>query len=148
MPSITMPQLGESVAEGTIGKWLKQPGERIERDEPLVEVITDKVTAEIPSPVSGVVEQIVVGEGETVPVGREIAVIGDGAVSPAASPQLPGSAATSAAEQASNALLAAGDAEGPASAQSTGGQGGPTQGGPTGMGMGSGLRSDDFSVLG
>src|SRR2546427_405984 len=53
MPSITMPQLGESVAEGTIGKWLKAPGERIERDEPLVEVITDKVTAEIPSPFAG-----------------------------------------------------------------------------------------------
>jgi 2-oxoisovalerate dehydrogenase E2 component (dihydrolipoyl transacylase) len=75
MTSITMPQLGESVAEGTIGRWLKAAGERIERDEPLVEVITDKVTAEIPSPVGGVVEKIVVEEGQTVPVGREIAVI-------------------------------------------------------------------------
>src|SRR5439155_23008507 len=75
MTSITMPQLGESVAEGTIGKWLKAPGERIERDEPLVEVITDKVTAEIPSPVAGMVEKIAVEEGETVPVGHEIAVI-------------------------------------------------------------------------
>jgi 2-oxoisovalerate dehydrogenase E2 component (dihydrolipoyl transacylase) len=77
MTSITMPQLGESVAEGTIGKWLKAPGDRIERDEPLVEVITDKVTAEIPSPVSGVVEKLMVEEGQTVPVGREIAVIAE-----------------------------------------------------------------------
>jgi 2-oxoisovalerate dehydrogenase E2 component (dihydrolipoyl transacylase) len=89
MTSITMPQLGESVAEGTIGRWLKTAGERIERDEPLVEVITDKVTAEIPSPVGGVVEKIVVEEGQTVPVGREIAVIaqagaeGDGSASQA-----------------------------------------------------------------
>ena len=82
-----MPQLGESVAEGTIGKWLKGTGERIERDEPLVEVITDKVTAEIPSPVAGVVEQIVVEEGQTVPVGREIAVITEaGASASAAAP--------------------------------------------------------------
>src|SRR5437762_14374901 len=79
-----MPQLGESVAEGTIGKWLKAPGERIERDEPLVEVITDKVTAEIPSPVAGVVERIVVEEGETVPIGREIAVIAESGVAAAA----------------------------------------------------------------
>jgi 2-oxoisovalerate dehydrogenase E2 component (dihydrolipoyl transacylase) len=86
MTSITMPQLGESVAEGTIGKWLKAPGERIERDEPLVEVITDKVTAEIPSPVAGVVERIVVEEGQTVAVGREIAVIGDSSGAGAAAP--------------------------------------------------------------
>jgi len=76
--TISMPQLGESVAEGTIGKWLKAPGERIERDEPLLEVITDKVNAEIPSPVAGVVERIVVPEGQTVPVGAELAIIGDG----------------------------------------------------------------------
>ncbi len=76
--SISMPQLGESVAEGTIGKWLKSPGERIERDEPLVEVITDKVNAEIPSPVAGVIERIVVPEGQTVAVGTELVVIGDG----------------------------------------------------------------------
>jgi 2-oxoisovalerate dehydrogenase E2 component (dihydrolipoyl transacylase) len=143
MTSITMPQLGESVAEGTIGKWLKQPGERIERDEPLVEVITDKVTAEIPSPVSGVVEQIVVGEGETVPVGREIAVIGDGSAQPVAAPEAPTGQAGGAQREANPPMLEGGEAEGPAIAQSTGGQGGPT-----GMGMGSGLRSDDFSVLG
>jgi 2-oxoisovalerate dehydrogenase E2 component (dihydrolipoyl transacylase) len=75
--NITMPQLGESVAEGTIGKWLKQAGESIGRDEPLVEIITDKVTAEMPSPVAGIVESIAVNDGETVPVGTTIAVIGD-----------------------------------------------------------------------
>src|SRR5439155_7007221 len=108
MTSITMPQLGESVAEGTIGKWLKGTGERIERDEPLVEVITDKVTAEIPSPVAGVVEQIVVEEGQTVPVGREIAVITEAGAS--------ASAAAPAAEQPGGvAGMAAGEAEGPAS---------------------------------
>lgn len=90
MTSITMPQLGESVAEGTIGKWLKAPGERIERDEPLVEVITDKVTAEIPSPVAGVVERLVIEEGQTVAVGSEIAIIADpsGSASGAPAPTL------------------------------------------------------------
>ena len=84
MPTtISMPQLGESVAEGTIGKWLKEPGDRVERDEPIVEVITDKVNAEIPSPVAGVIERIVVPEGQTVPVGAELAVIGDQAATPA-----------------------------------------------------------------
>src|SRR5437762_12011838 len=101
-----MPQLGESVAEGTIGKWLKAPGERIERDEPLVEVITDKVTAEIPSPVAGVLERIVVEEGQTVPVGREIAVIADaGATAAAPAAEQPGGPAE----------MAAGEAAGPAS---------------------------------
>ncbi|MFN8522664.1 MAG: dihydrolipoamide acetyltransferase family protein [Chloroflexota bacterium] len=75
--TITMPQLGESVAEGTIGRWLKRPGERIERDEPLVEVMTDKVNTEIPSPVAGFVQRIVAEEGQTVPVGAELVVIGD-----------------------------------------------------------------------
>src|SRR5579872_5175345 len=73
-----MPQLGESVAEGIIGKWLKNEGDPIEKDEPIVEVITDKVNAEIPSPVSGVLERISQPEGATVAVGQEIAVITDG----------------------------------------------------------------------
>jgi len=76
--TVSMPPLGESVAEGTIGKLLKAPGDRVERDEPLVEVMTDKVNTEIPSPVAGVVEQIVVGEGDVIPVGAAILVIGDG----------------------------------------------------------------------
>lgn len=75
--TIVMPQLGESVAEGVIAKWLKSEGERIERDEPLVEVITDKVNAEIPSPVAGIVQRLAQPEGATVAVGQEIAVIGD-----------------------------------------------------------------------
>jgi 2-oxoisovalerate dehydrogenase E2 component (dihydrolipoyl transacylase) len=72
---VTMPQLGESVAEGTIGKWLKQPGDTVEKYEPLVEVITDKVNAEVPSPFAGVLKEILVEEGATVPNNAEIAVI-------------------------------------------------------------------------
>ena len=70
-----MPQLGESVAEGTIGKWLKQPGDKVAKYEPLLEVITDKVNAEVPSPVEGILREILVEEGETVPNNAEIAVI-------------------------------------------------------------------------
>lgn len=72
---ITMPQLGESVSEGTVGRWLKQVGDPVRRDESLVEIITDKVTAELPSPVSGKLVAILVQEDQTVPVGAEIAEI-------------------------------------------------------------------------
>jgi pyruvate/2-oxoglutarate dehydrogenase complex dihydrolipoamide acyltransferase (E2) component len=72
---VTMPQLGESVAEGTIGKWLKQPGDTVEKYEPLLEVITDKVNAEVPSPFAGVLKEILVEEGATVPNNAEIAII-------------------------------------------------------------------------
>jgi 2-oxoisovalerate dehydrogenase E2 component (dihydrolipoyl transacylase) len=72
---VTMPQLGESVAEGTIGRWLKKPGDTVAKYEPLVEVITDKVNAEVPSPFAGVLAEILVEEGETVPNNAEIAVI-------------------------------------------------------------------------
>jgi 2-oxoisovalerate dehydrogenase E2 component (dihydrolipoyl transacylase) len=72
---VTMPQLGESVAEGTIGKWLKQPGDHVAKYEPLLEVITDKVNAEVPSPYEGVLKEILVEEGATVPNNAEIAVI-------------------------------------------------------------------------
>ncbi|MFC4769221.1 dihydrolipoamide acetyltransferase family protein [Effusibacillus consociatus] len=75
MAEIKMPQLGESVTEGTIGKWLKQPGDRINKYDPLCEVITDKVNAEVPSDFEGVLTTILVGEGQTVPVGTVIAVI-------------------------------------------------------------------------
>ena len=77
-----MPQLGESVAEGTIGKWLKQPGDHVAKYEPIVEVITDKVNAEVPSPFEGTLTEILVQEGETVPNNTDIAVIeavGEGA---------------------------------------------------------------------
>jgi 2-oxoisovalerate dehydrogenase E2 component (dihydrolipoyl transacylase) len=75
MAKVTMPQLGESVAEGTIGKWLKQPGDKVAKYEALVEVITDKVNAEVPSPFEGTLKEILVQEGETVPNNAEIAVI-------------------------------------------------------------------------
>ena len=75
MAKVTMPQLGESVAEGTIGKWLKQPGDAVARDEPLLEVLTDKVNAEVPSPFEGILREILVAEGQTVPYNADIAVI-------------------------------------------------------------------------
>ena len=75
MPTVTMPQLGESVAEGTIGKWLKQVGEHVDLGEPIVEVVTDKVNAEVPSPFEGTLTQILVGEGQTVPNEASIAII-------------------------------------------------------------------------
>src|SRR5438128_5491215 len=85
-----MPQMGVSVSEGTITKWLKQEGEQIAADEPLLEISTDKVDTEVPSPGEGVVQQILVQEGETVDVGTKLAVIApDGAEAPAAGPQAP-----------------------------------------------------------
>src|SRR5215218_4750068 len=81
--SVTMPRLGESVTEGTVTRWLKQEGERVEADEPLLEVSTDKVDTEIPSPASGVLASIKVAEDETVEVGAELAVIDDGSGAPA-----------------------------------------------------------------
>ena len=74
---VTMPQLGETVTEGTITKWFKQVGEKIDADEPLFEVSTDKVDSEVPAPQGGFVTEIVVQEGETVPVGARLAVISD-----------------------------------------------------------------------
>src|SRR5437588_10727421 len=74
--SVTMPALGESVTEGTVTRWLKQEGEQVEVDEPLLEVSTDKVDTEIPSPAAGVLSKILVAEDETVDVGAELAVIG------------------------------------------------------------------------
>jgi len=76
MPTLTMPQLGESVTEGTILQWLKQPGERVALDEPIVEVETEKVTVEIPSPYAGTLLTLLVGAGETVDVGTALAEIG------------------------------------------------------------------------
>src|SRR3990170_3341422 len=92
MPKVTMPQLGESVAEGTIGRWLKQVGDHVDKYEPIVEVITDKVNAEVPSPFEGTLTAILVQEGETVPNNAEIAVI-DGAGEAVATPAAPAAAA-------------------------------------------------------
>src|SRR6266511_918694 len=80
---VVMPQMGVSVSEGTITKWMKQEGEQIEADEPLLEISTDKVDTEVPSPGSGIVTQILVPEGETVEVGTKLAVIGGEAGAPA-----------------------------------------------------------------
>ena len=82
---VVMPQMGESIFEGTITKWLKKPGDKVERDEPLFEISTDKVDAEIPSPSAGVLKEIKVSEGQTVPINTVVAVI-DAAGSAAAAP--------------------------------------------------------------
>src|SRR5437899_12047130 len=75
---VVMPQMGESIAEGTIVRWIKKVGDKIDRDEPLFEISTDKVDAEIPSPAAGVIAEIRVKEGETVPINTEVALIGGG----------------------------------------------------------------------
>ena len=82
--SVTMPALGESVSEGTVTRWLKSEGDHVAMDEPLLEVSTDKVDTEIPSPVAGVLQKIVVAIDQTVPVGAELAIIADGAASASA----------------------------------------------------------------
>ena len=84
--SVSMPQLGESVTEGTVTRWLKKEGERVEVDEPLLEVSTDKVDTEIPSPASGILRGIAVDEDETVAVGAQLATIEDSESGDAASP--------------------------------------------------------------
>ncbi|GGW42404.1 2-oxoglutarate dehydrogenase, E2 component, dihydrolipoamide succinyltransferase [Streptomyces griseoloalbus] len=107
--SVTLPALGESVTEGTVTRWLKAEGERVEADEPLLEVSTDKVDTEIPAPASGVLSSIKVAEDETVEVGAELALIDDGSGAPAAAP-------APAAEQAPVAEQAAPPAPEPAPA--------------------------------
>ena len=100
--SIVVPQLGESVAEGTVSKWLKKVGDRVRKEEPLVEIQTDKINVEIPSPAEGVLESIAVAEGTTVPVGTEIGVLsGAGEASGAAAKPAPAKAAASAGSGAS-----------------------------------------------
>ena len=91
--SVVMPQLGESVTEGTVTRWLKKEGEHVTADEPLLEVSTDKVDTEIPSPASGILRGIAVDEDETVAVGAQLAMIEDSdsaaAPAPAAAPAAP-----------------------------------------------------------
>src|SRR5436309_6347975 len=107
-----MPQMGESIAEGTIVRWIKKVGDQVARDEPLFEISTDKVDAEIPSPAAGVVAEIRVQEGETVPVNSVVAVIAPAAAQtknagpPAAAPSpapAPAAVSSSAAASASPA---------------------------------------------
>jgi 2-oxoglutarate dehydrogenase E2 component (dihydrolipoamide succinyltransferase) len=104
---VVMPQMGVSVSEGTITKWLKQEGEQIEADEALLEISTDKVDTEVPSPASGIVTQILVPEGETVEVGTKLAVIGGEAGAPAAEPEAPPEPATAEAAAESQAASSA-----------------------------------------
>src|SRR6201994_3795603 len=114
--SVSMPQLGESVTEGTVTRWLKKEGERVEVDEPLLEVSTDKVDTEIPSPASGILRGITVAEDETVAVGAQLAIIDDAADGAGPAPDGQAQAAETAAPQAPP----------PASAE----PGGPPAGGP------------------
>ncbi len=147
--SVSMPQLGESVTEGTVTRWLKKEGERVEADEPLLEVSTDKVDTEIPSPAAGVLREIAVGEDETVEVGAQLAVIEEGADAsgggaPDESPSDSAAAESSApaesssdggqqAEQAQSAAPQQAQSAPPQQAQAApepGGYGGDTQGSP------------------
>jgi 2-oxoglutarate dehydrogenase E2 component (dihydrolipoamide succinyltransferase) len=84
--SVTLPEMGESVTEGTVTRWLKAVGDEVALDEPLVEVTTDKVDTEIPSPVAGTLLEITVGEDQTIEVGAQLGVIGDASAAPAAAP--------------------------------------------------------------
>ena len=110
---VVMPQMGVSVSEGTITKWLKQEGETVEADESLLEISTDKVDTEVPSPASGVVTQILVPEGETVEVGTKLATIGGEAAPAAPEPEAPPEPATA---DAAAEAQAASSAETPAPA--------------------------------
>ena len=111
MAEITLPQLGETVTEGTITKWFKKVGDTVALDEPLFEVSTDKVDTEVPSPISGVLTEIRVAEGDTVPVGTVIAVVGDAGSAPA-----PAAAPVASAPAAPASTLASSNVSAPAPA--------------------------------
>jgi pyruvate dehydrogenase E2 component (dihydrolipoamide acetyltransferase) len=117
MPTdVVMPQMGESITEGTLTKWLKKPGDAVQRDEPLFEISTDKVDAEIPSPVAGTLTEIKVAEGSTVSINSVVAIIGGaaGASKPAA-PAAAAPAASAPAQQPSQSTAAASQGEPPRS---------------------------------
>ena len=118
MSEVVLPALGESVTEGTVTRWLKKVGDTVAVDEPLVEVSTDKVDTEIPSPVAGILQQILVQEDETIEVGAVLAVVGDGAAAeapaPAAAPPASEPEAATPAQPAAPAAPAAPVAEAPA----------------------------------
>ena len=117
--TVELPALGESVTEGTVTRWLVAVGDTVAVDDPIVEVSTDKVDTEIPSPVAGVVEQILVEEDEDVEVGAALVVIGDGSSAPAAAPAAPAAEAPAASAPAAPAAPAAA-AESPAAGSATG----------------------------
>src|SRR6185369_1380528 len=83
---VIMPQMGESIFEGTLTRWLKKPGDTVKRDEPLFEISTDKIDSEIPAPASGTLQQILVQEGQTVEINTVVGIIGDGSVVKETSP--------------------------------------------------------------
>jgi len=98
MADVTLPQLGETVTEGTITRWFKKVGDTVSADEPLFEVSTDKVDTEVPSPITGTVSEIRAQEGDTVPVGAVIAVVGEAEGAPAATAPAPAAPAEAAPE--------------------------------------------------
>ena len=108
---VKMPQMGESIAEGTIVRWLKQVGDQVKRDEPLFEISTDKVDAEIPSSVSGTLLEIKVQESQTVPVGTVVAIIGSGDAK--AAPAADSSPAEQVDEEAATATAEVSETEAP-----------------------------------
>src|SRR6202043_1590520 len=89
MTDVVMPQMGESIVEGTLTKWLKKPGEQVNRDEPLFEISTDKVDTEIPSPAAGVLKEVLVEEGKTVSISTVVGRIEEGAGNGASAPTQP-----------------------------------------------------------
>ncbi|PRA20346.1 dihydrolipoamide acetyltransferase, partial [Brevundimonas sp. MYb27] len=124
--SVNLPALGESVTEGTVTRWLKQVGDRVEIDEPLLEVSTDKVDTEIPSPISGVIEEILVAEDETAEVGAPLVRIGDGsgsATEAAPAEEAPAAPAEQAAPAEAPAAPAAEEAPAPEAPAASGGEG-------------------------
>ena len=131
MIDVEMPQMGESIVEGTLTKWLKKPGDKVERDEPLFEISTDKVDTEIPSPVAGTLAEILVEEGKTVGINTVVGRISDGAASSPSGSAAPVAASAPAQVPAPQATVAQSDgashvdaapqaAPAPAAAQDTG----------------------------
>src|ERR1043165_1730765 len=86
---LIMPQMGESIFEGTLTKWLKQPGDAVKRDEPIFEISTDKIDTEIPSPVAGILQKILIQEGQTVEINTVVGIIGDSTAAEPAAPSAP-----------------------------------------------------------
>src|SRR5262249_30596298 len=118
MPTdVIMPQMGESIFEGTITKWLKKPGEKVQRDEPLFEISTDKVDAEIPPPAAGVLREIKVKEGTTVQVNTIVGVIDAEGVAAAAQPAKPAAPAPPAAPQPASQTKSTPQADGASTPQ-------------------------------
>ena len=113
MTVVKMPQLGETVIEGTILKWLKQEGDQVALDEPLFEISTDKVDTEVPSSAAGVLAKIMVPEGETVAVGTELAEIADGGAGAAEAPGAAAQLASDGSSEAETSSATAGGADAP-----------------------------------